>query len=229
MATACFGGLFSLISVLIFFLRASLLALLTNGMAQTPKKRIHAAKDMSCVICNTLVKSIPFYRQSTFKCCSRKCTREYQARLNNRIKTCVVCSAEFTVTTTRSDTAKYCSNLCKGRAMKGRGSVEHECLHCHAKFFDSPSKNRKYCSRTCINKASKTTWKPTFTTVRKKMLQREMLKSCERCGYDAQPSILGVHHKDRNTGNNCLSNLEVLCPNCHSLEHMKHTPHGFKE
>lgn len=61
------------------------------------------------------------------------------------------------------------------------------------------------------------------------MKARGMLVSCERCSYNENIQILGVHHKDRNRKNNDLSNLEVLCPNCHSLEHMKHLPHGFKE
>jgi 5-methylcytosine-specific restriction endonuclease McrA len=61
------------------------------------------------------------------------------------------------------------------------------------------------------------------------MLRRKMLLKCERCGYDKEPQILGVHHKDRNRNNNGLSNLEVLCPMCHSLEHRKHLPHGFVE
>jgi 5-methylcytosine-specific restriction endonuclease McrA len=65
--------------------------------------------------------------------------------------------------------------------------------------------------------------------VRKNMVKRDMLIACVRCGYNTAPHILGVHHKDRNRRNNELSNLEVLCPNCHSLEHGKHTPHGFTE
>lgn len=51
------------------------------------------------------------------------------------------------------------------------------------------------------------------------MKRRGMIVSCARCGFDAEPAILGVHHIDRNRRNNALTNLEVLCPNCHSLEH----------
>jgi 5-methylcytosine-specific restriction endonuclease McrA len=58
------------------------------------------------------------------------------------------------------------------------------------------------------------------------MLTRNMISKCERCGYSEHPEILGVHHKDRNRHNNDLSNLEVLCPTCHSLEHRKHIAHG---
>jgi 5-methylcytosine-specific restriction endonuclease McrA len=61
------------------------------------------------------------------------------------------------------------------------------------------------------------------------MKRRDMIIKCERCEYDEMPEILGVHHKDRNRKNNDLSNLEVLCPNCHSLEHLRHIAHGFKE
>lgn len=190
------------------------------------KKRVHSPKDMTCVMCGTIVLRVPFYRQSTFKCCSRKCARAYQAEKNACVKACVVCNAGFRVTSTRSESAKYCSNLCKGRAMKGRGSVRHECTHCHAEFWDSPSKNRKYCSRACVNKASKTIWRPTFTAARDNIKRNSRLTRCERCGYDEYPEILGVHHKDRNRENNTPDNLEVLCPNCHSVEHKKHIAHG---
>lgn len=81
----------------------------------------------------------------------------------------------------------------------------------------------------CVNKASKSIWKPEFITVRKNMKTRGMIVNCQRCGYDTHPEILGVHHKDRNRKNNHSDNLEVLCPNCHSIEHGKHTVHGFKE
>jgi 5-methylcytosine-specific restriction endonuclease McrA len=38
-----------------------------------------------------------------------------------------------------------------------------------------------------------------------------------------------VHHRDRNPHNNAFENLEVLCPTCHSLEHLKHIPQGFRQ
>lgn len=41
---------------------------------------------------------------------------------------------------------------------------------------------------------------------------------CERCQYSRR-EILQVHHKDRNRNNSDLSNLELICPNCHFEEH----------
>lgn len=43
---------------------------------------------------------------------------------------------------------------------------------------------------------------------------------CENCGnieWLGQPITLEVHHKDGDHLNNELDNLELLCPNCHSL------------
>lgn len=49
-------------------------------------------------------------------------------------------------------------------------------------------------------------------------LLAERGKKCERCGYDKY-EILQVHHIDRNTKNNDLKNLQLICPNCHYEEH----------
>lgn len=43
---------------------------------------------------------------------------------------------------------------------------------------------------------------------------------CERCGlteWMGEPLSLEIHHKDGNNYNNELDNLQILCPNCHSL------------
>lgn len=46
-----------------------------------------------------------------------------------------------------------------------------------------------------------------------------MPNACNRCGYDKYVGILEVHHINRDRSNNSLSNLEILCPNCHQEEH----------
>jgi 5-methylcytosine-specific restriction endonuclease McrA len=70
-----------------------------------------------------------------------------------------------------------------------------------------------------VGKSAKKTWRANYTTVRKNMKRRGMLKLCNRCGYSAMPEILDVHHRDRDRTNNEPENLEVLCPNCHAIEH----------
>lgn len=44
-------------------------------------------------------------------------------------------------------------------------------------------------------------------------------KICERCGFKNHEAAIVVHHKDRNRENNTIENLEVLCANCHAIEH----------
>lgn len=46
------------------------------------------------------------------------------------------------------------------------------------------------------------------------------LTACSICGYASEPRVLEVHHIDRNRKNNELTNLQVLCPLCHRLEHL---------
>lgn len=44
-------------------------------------------------------------------------------------------------------------------------------------------------------------------------------KKCEKCGlihWKGKEISLELHHKDGNTRNNKLENLEILCPNCHA-------------
>lgn len=64
-----------------------------------------------------------------------------------------------------------------------------------------------------------------FNTRRLKFrLFKEGLKEdrCELCGWSgkfegALYSTCELHHKDGNKNNNALNNLQILCPNCHSL------------
>ena len=88
------------------------------------------------------------------------------------------------------------------------------------------SKNAKTCSRACANK-HRAGIKYTGARLRDKVVTERRLKirliaqrgtKCERCGY-SKLEILHVHHKDRDRKNSDLSNLELICPNCHCEEH----------
>ena len=50
---------------------------------------------------------------------------------------------------------------------------------------------------------------------------------CNRCQYADFPEILEVHHIDRDRTNNELENLEILCPNCHQVEHLLNSDGRF--
>lgn len=102
--------------------------------------------------------------------------------------------------------------------------IEKVCPICNSTFTvkKGEPKEKITCSRSCANTHFRSgskhpNWKDESTNYRSKV----DITSCERCGYNTYINILQVHHKDRNRQNNTLENLEVLCPNCHCIEHLK--------
>lgn len=83
-----------------------------------------------------------------------------------------------------------------------------------------------YCSKSCSNSSNNSLFRqhennPNYTHGRSSYRNRRLKESemkCERCGFD-DPRALQVHHKDKNRKNNRLENLELLCANCHLIEH----------
>ena len=58
--------------------------------------------------------------------------------------------------------------------------------------------------------------------LKKKLIQDGIKKcECEICGaylWQGEPLPLELHHKDGNHHNNDFDNLQILCPNCHSIQ-----------
>ncbi len=88
------------------------------------------------------------------------------------------------------------------------------------------SLNKKTCSRECSNR-NREGIKYKIGRPRDKFKSYQAIKTrllenragtCERCSYNKK-EILQVHHKNRNRKDNTDSNLELICPNCHSEEH----------
>lgn len=102
-------------------------------------------------------------------------------------------------------------------------TVTKNCPICNKQFTTiNDSKEKTTCSKSCANTYFRSgknhpNWKDEGTNYRSKV----ELVECIRCGFNAYTKILQVHHIDRNRNNNSLSNLEVLCPNCHCIEHLK--------
>lgn len=85
-----------------------------------------------------------------------------------------------------------------------------------------------YCSKSCSNTINNTLFKsgenhPNYISgisSYRKMRMGKVGAKCEKCGID-NPCVLEVHHKDRNRKNNKIENLQLLCANCHLIEHCK--------
>ena len=84
------------------------------------------------------------------------------------------------------------------------------------------SKEKTTCSFSCANTYFRSGEDhPNYCETSTKYRNKVDISECNRCGYNLFTDILQVHHIDRDRKNNELSNLEVLCPNCHSIEHLK--------
>ena len=114
----------------------------------------------------------------------------------------------------------FCSQVCYGQSNR----KETPCTICKKPILASA--NKKTCSRACAN-THRAGIKYNIGSPRDKVKDQRSLKlrllkergeRCQRCGY-SKIEILHVHHKDRNPNNNELSNLELICPNCHYEEH----------
>lgn len=114
----------------------------------------------------------------------------------------------------------FCSVLCYGVSCR----KEIPCVVCGKPIL--AGLNKKTCNRACANtyragikyKIGRPKDKAIKQYALKMRLSEIRGKVCEKCGYDKY-EILQVHHKDRNKNNNELSNLELICPNCHYEEH----------
>lgn len=175
-----------------------------------------------CFTCKEPYKIKPSRANKSFYC-SKKChVKGCQKRFN---ETCAICDKTFSYISFREGKAKFCSQKCYQKSRIGKELTIYQCLHCHINFKDSASRYRKYCSKSCVNKCTKAFFIPKFTTVRRQMVRRNLIEKCEICGYNEEPKILGIHHIDKNRENNKKENLQVLCPNCHSIVHLKHISH----
>ncbi len=218
MAIACFWGLFSFLKVCIFFEIVLLDDPLLSGMMKP-----RTGKTLACRHCGNEFY-VPKHRFATASYCSLKC--HYADRVTKQICECKQCGKTFEVIFIRKTTAKYCSNSCKAKAYRNRcGSVECKCKSCGKKFKTNPSTKRIYCSSKCYGIGQRVELFKNTQGVRKALNRRGLIKECNKCGYNEHPYILGVHHKNKNNKDNRIENLEILCPNCHSLEHRKHISH----
>lgn len=129
---------------------------------------------------------------------------------------------------------KYCSRRCSGRSANPVKIHEPNvvCAYCNKEFYITPSHLSKsksglyFCCRQHKDTASRIggieAIQPDHYGKADRMNYREIALReypaiCMRCKFD---KVIVVHHKDRDRSNNELSNLEILCPNCHALEHL---------
>ena len=135
----------------------------------------------------------------------RQCKNGFEAREKNRLFCSSSCSAKY------NNTGKI------RRTLK-------TCLYCEKQLSRS---NKTYCNNVCQqaaqrkNKLESGLEKCSSKFIRAITIEKFGPK-CMKCGWCEINPITGkvpieLNHIDGNSNNNDLSNLELLCPNCHSL------------
>lgn len=144
---------------------------------------------------------------------------------------CTVCTSIFVKQTRQLNKWGTCCIGCTSIA-KGN-TIECICAHCKESFakplskFSAVKSEKHFCSRVCKDTAQSymIEIQPNhYGTGKSNYRDRALIEygyKCQRCNYSTSIEALVVHHKDHNRANNTISNLEVLCANCHSIHHYK--------
>ena len=157
------------------------------------------------------------------------------------IKQCKYCGKDFNALQKELNrgNGKFCSLSCSTRFYKNstKPIPNTICNYCGTKFYRNRSKKSisksglQFCCRKCKDEAQKIgngfdqIQPPHYgqrvrSDYRSIALENVDHIQCVRCGYDKISSNVVVHHKNRDKTNNDISNLELLCRNCHYEEHM---------
>jgi hypothetical protein len=153
---------------------------------------------------------------------------------NNNPKICLHCNKAISYDKRFN---KFCSHTCSAIFNNTKKEKKLKiCICCNIKFHSKP-KISKYCSKECEVKyrSDKTIneWKwgnnkgysgknmlvPPWL---RKYMFRKFNSKCCKCGWcEINPTTnktpLEVNHIDGNASNSKEENLELICPNCHSL------------
>ncbi len=167
-------------------------------------------------------------------CCGKKL--EFKQR--NNLFCSNSCAATFN-NTNRKQSEKTKQKISETLSKKKNKNFKYvpkkiytNCLNCGKKLTN---RNSKFCSSKCFSEYNYkervklfedghnfTKFNGQIPTFIKRYLMEKYDNKCEKCGWGEMHPIthnipLEVHHIDGDCTNNKIENLQLLCPNCHSL------------
>lgn len=200
-------------------------------------------KNITRQLCHNCVRHD---KQGSIQHC-KQCNSEYYVTLGNfKSKFCSSsCSAKYNNTrrnkphNTKIDVVSTMSLITR-KCVKGK--ITKKCIYCNKEHtgYNNYQQRRKFCSLECSAKYKREqAWLPKREAIErgetnlsdniecnnsyfKRYLIEQYSAKCMRCGWSETNTFtnripIEIEHKDGDCTNNNLSNLELLCPNCHSL------------
>lgn len=149
-------------------------------------------------LCRKCLKIIP-YKKRKNKYCNQSCSALFNNYLRSQIYTCSICSKKYKKANKKQ---KVCSSSCWLIVCKNNLKDEYAKFKTDPKFGTLANGNLK-------------------THIRDKLIN-ERGNKCEKCKWaEINPVTnkipLQINHINGKPYDHRIDNLEVLCPNCHSL------------
>jgi 5-methylcytosine-specific restriction endonuclease McrA len=193
------------------------------------------------IICLNCNKEFEAYKRNKQNFCSHSCSACYnnKTRIINTGKekdaTCINCGEKIKINIYASLKSASCLK-CNPNYGKERNKYTKDVEKVNGKFIclncgKELKKRGKYCSRNCQKEFKN---KELFKKIEsgdfsmaernyKNYLIYKYGEKCMQCGWKEINSFshkipIELHHIDGNPDNNELQNLNLLCPNCHSLQ-----------
>lgn len=157
-----------------------------------------------------------------------RCSKEYYSKHPNF---CKQCGKKLSFNQRNNDFCSHtCSALYSCHNVQQKNNKTKICLNCGNEI-----KRGKYCSINCQNQYEYNVFIEKWlngenfqrgvgsipSRIRKYLMELHNNK-CEKCGWGIVNEYtntvpLEIHHIDGDCTNNLFNNLQLLCPNCHSL------------
>ena len=121
---------------------------------------------------------------------------------------------------------KFCNSSCSASFNNGKrkSKLDRKC-----EFCGKITKNSRFCSYKCNTdfwRMERNSKIEENCLVGERSLRKYLMdkynNKCSKCGWGEKNPVsntvcLDIHHIDGNAKNNVLLNVDILCPNCHSL------------
>ncbi len=164
------------------------------------------------------------------KYCSLQCQRSDRPRAAREFYPCLWVSCSTLISK-----GKYCSRSCATSATNTgspkRRAHQKTCVVCGSLYQTAPSSRSKTCSKGCAEEHKRSKWTPETlfvvdSTIPRGRVKRWALKwglleeKCSSCGiveWMGEPAPLDLDHINGVRYDHRLSNIRILCANCHRL------------